>query len=195
MLLPRSFYLRDDVVTIAQDLLGMTLHTRIGGEHVSATITETEAYAGIGDRASHAFGGRRTARNATMFAEGGCAYVYLCYGIHHLFNIVTNRQEIPHAVLIRGVRAIEGAQVMDRRRGRAAATTDGPGTAAQAMGVHRIHDGVDLLGDTIWIADDGGRYPAEAIMSGPRIGVGYAGPDALLPYRFVLRKGSGPSHL
>lgn len=190
MLLPRSFYLRDDVVTIARDLLGMTLHTCIGGEHVSATITETEAYAGVGDRASHAHGGRRSARNATMYAEGGCAYVYICYGIHHLLNIVTHRQEVPHAVLIRGVRAIEGAEVMDRRRGRAAAATDGPGTAAQAMGVRRAHDGEDLLGPTIWIDDDGLRYDAGAIACGPRIGVGYAGPDALLPYRFVLRKGS-----
>ncbi|MBK8338816.1 MAG: DNA-3-methyladenine glycosylase [Flavobacteriales bacterium] len=190
MLLPRSFYLRDDVVPIARDLLGMTLHTRIDGQHVSAAITETEAYAGINDRASHAYGGRRTPRNEMMYAEGGRAYVYICYGIHHLLNIVTHLLGVPHAVLVRGVRAIEGATVMDRRRGRAAATTDGPGTAAQAMGIRRAHDGTDLLGASIWIEDDGVRYPDQAIVSGPRIGVNYAGADALLPYRFFLRKGS-----
>ena len=187
MLLSRAFYLQDDVVAIARDLIGMTLHTRIDGRYVSAIISETEAYAGVDDGASHAFGGRLTARNRTMYAEGGRAYVYICYGIHHLFNIVTHQEGIPHAVLVRGVRVLDGVEHVERRRGRRNPTTEGPGTAAQAMGIRRVHDGTDLLGPTIWIEDDGTRYPANAIVSGPRIGVAYAGNDAILPYRFLLR--------
>jgi len=190
MVLPRAFYLRPDVVTIARDLLGMTLHTCIAGDHVVAMITETEAYAGVGDRASHAFAGRRTARNETMYGLGGHAYVYICYGIHHMLNVVTHDEGIPHAVLIRGVRVLKGAEVAAQRRGRPDASTAGPGSAAQAMGIRRAHDGTDLLGPTIRIEDDGVRHSPEAVLSGPRIGVGYAGADALLPYRFLLAKGS-----
>lgn len=183
--LPRSFYLRTDVVGIARELLGMVLVTRFDGDHTAAVITETEAYAGVGDRASHAYGGRRTARNAMMYAQGGTAYVYLCYGIHHLFNVVTNVRDVPHAVLIRAVVPVSGLEHMRRRRGMTGTlTTGGPGTLAQALGIRTDHNGMDLRGAEMRIEDNGLAPPAAAIIAGPRVGVEYAGADARLPYRF-----------
>ncbi len=182
--LPRSFYTRGDVVTIARELLGKVIVTRFDGKTTSGIITETEAYAGQGDRASHAFGGRRTARNEPMYARGGIAYVYLCYGIHHLFNVVTNQHGTPHAVLLRGIHPLEGSELMLQRRGVKKLTTNGPGTAAQALGIHTKHSGHDLLGDPISIEDRGIIVPDDLVIVGPRVGVDYAGKDALLPYRF-----------
>lgn len=183
--LPRSFYLRTDVVGIARELLGMVLVTRFDGAHTAGIITETEAYAGVGDRASHAFGGRRTARNAMMYAQGGTAYVYLCYGIHHLFNVVTNVRDVPHAVLVRAVVPVTGLEHMRKRRGTTSTlTTGGPGTLAQALGIRTAHNGMDLRGAEMCIEDHGLAPPDAAIIAGPRVGVEYAGVDARLPYRF-----------
>lgn len=183
--LPRTFYTGKDVVAIARDLLGKVLVTRFEGIVTSGIIQETEAYAGQTDRASHAFGGRRTRRNEVMYAEGGVAYVYLCYGIHHLFNVVTNSTGFPHAVLIRAVHPLEGPDVMRARRGGGTRlSTAGPGTLSQALGIRTAHNGTDLLGDTIYIEDRSIVVPPRNVIAGPRIGVDYAGSDALLPYRF-----------
>jgi DNA-3-methyladenine glycosylase len=183
--LPRSFYLREDVVAVATDLLGKVLVTRFNGTITSGMITETEAYNGVIDRASHAFGGKRTGRNEMMYAAGGVAYVYLCYGIHHLFNVVTHRSGIPHAVLIRAVHPLDGTSTMrERRNAERTLTTNGPGTLTHALGIRVTHNGTDLLGDTLYIEDRGFSVPNSAIIAGPRVGVDYAGSDALLPYRF-----------
>lgn len=183
--LPRSFYLREDVVEVARDLLGKVLVTRFNGLTTSGIICETEAYAGPVDRASHAYGGRRTPRNEVMYATGGTAYVYLCYGIHHLFNVVTNTREVPHAVLVRAIHPLEGTELMRaRRKSVEALTTGGPGTLTEALGIRTVHNGTDLLGDTIQLEDRSIRIPGRMVVAGPRIGVGYAGADALLPYRF-----------
>lgn len=182
--LPRSFYLRDDVVTIARELLGKVLVSDIDGVRTAGIITETEAYAGTIDRASHAFGGRRTARTEVMYGRGGVAYVYLCYGIHHLFNVVTNASDTPHAVLVRAMHPVLGIDVMKERRRQARLTTGGPGTVSQALGIRTAHTGTDLLGTILRIEDRGIVVPPAAIITGPRIGVDYAGEDALLPYRF-----------
>ncbi len=183
--LPRSFYLGGDVVAIARDLLGKVLVTHLDGRTTAGVISETEAYAGAGDRASHAFDGRRTRRNEVMYAEGGTAYVYLCYGIHHLFNVVTNSADIPHAVLIRAIHPLEGLDLMRERRGSGARlSTGGPGTLTQALGIRTAHNGTDLTGDAIHLEDRSIVVPSRAVISGPRIGVDYAGADALLPYRF-----------
>ncbi len=189
--LPRSFYVRDKVVNIAHELLGKVLVTNLNGRRTSGMITETEAYAGRTDRASHAYAGRRTARNEPMYAQGGRAYVYLCYGIHHLFNVVTNLEGEPHAVLIRGIHPLEGQDAMLARRGGTKLTTNGPGTLSVALGIRTAHSGTDLLSGPIRIEDHGVPVPDGAIVIGPRIGVEYAGPDALLPYRFRV----APSHL
>lgn len=189
--LQREFYLRSDVVSIARELLGKLLITRINGEVTGGLITETEAYAGVTDRASHAFGGRRTERNEPMYARGGTAYVYLCYGIHHLFNVVTHQEDVPHAVLIRGIHPTTGQGIIQRRRAPARPTTQGPGTLTTALGIRVHHSGIDLLEGPIAIEDVGITFDEPDILVGPRIGVDHAGPDATLPYRFRI----APSHL
>ncbi|MCB0768551.1 MAG: DNA-3-methyladenine glycosylase [Flavobacteriales bacterium] len=185
--LPRSFYTRTSVTDIARELLGMVIVTSMDGTRTTGIITETEAYAGVNDRASHAHGGRRTARTEVMYSEGGTAYVYLCYGIHHLFNLVTNEAGVPHAVLVRGIVPDEGIErIMERRLGRR--TTGGPGTAAQALGIHVRHSGTDLIAGPIRIEDHGHRVMDADVRIGARIGVDYAGADAKLPYRFWVRR-------
>jgi DNA-3-methyladenine glycosylase len=188
--LEADFYLQPDVVLIARQLLGKVLHTRLHGQHCAGRIVETEAYAGATDRASHAYGHRRTARTEVMYAVGGTAYVYLCYGIHHLFNVVTHQAGTPHAVLIRAIEPLLGLPAMSRRR-RLPATDvrlgRGPGSVTQALGIHTAHSGYSLLGNEIWIADDGHAYPDDEVLATPRIGVDYAGEDARLPYRFIVK--------
>ena len=195
MVLDRSFYIRPDIVTIAKELLGKVLFTNSGGQLTGGVITETEAYEGITDRASHAYGGRRTGRTEIMYRIGGTAYVYLCYGVHSLFNIVTNLEDIPHAVLIRGIKPFAGIPVILERTGRTELTkniADGPGKVSKALGIHYKDTGLDLTKRVnkstkgIWVEDKGIRInPAEILVS-PRIGVNYAGEDALLPYRFFV---------
>ena len=188
--LKRYYYLQEDVVAVARDLLGKVLFTSIKGKFTGGIITETEAYAGINDKASHAFGGKRTPRNEVMYAGGGTSYVYLCYGMHHLFNVVTNTKDIPHAVLIRAIKPIEGIDtILKRRKHKTLAknTAGGPGTVSQAMGISTKLNGEDLTGSKIWLQDDGIKVLKQNITAGPRIGVDYAGEDAKLPYRFILK--------
>lgn len=187
--LPASFYLRSSVVGIARDLLGKVLVTDIGGLRTAGMITETEAYEGVSDCASHAYNHRRTRRTEVMYAEGGTAYVYLCYGIHHLFNVVTNKKEIPHAVLVRSVEPLEGLGVMLQRRNKIKPVrelTSGPGALSQALGIKTSDSGESLLANCIWIEDRGITVARKNIIAGTRIGVAYAGEDALLPYRFYI---------
>lgn len=197
MLIKRSFFLREDVVAIARELIGKCIVTTFYGEQTSGMITETEAYAGITDKASHAFGGRNTARTEVMYRKGGTAYIYLCYGIHSLFNIVTNCAGVPHAILIRAIRPMEGINVMERRMGRKSGSksfTSGPGNVAKALGIHYSVSGTDLCSamsdneaNSIWIEDRGIVPMDTEIIITPRIGVAYAGKDSLLPYRFLLK--------
>ena len=189
MKLERSFYLRNDVVQISRELLGKVLCTRINGAVTKAVITETEAYAGVGDKASHAWGGRRTKRTEPMFGEGGTAYVYLCYGIHHLFNVVSGEAGTPHAILVRAAQPLEGVALMKKRRGRAGAgkaLMAGPGTVSQALGITTKLTGRSLRGKRIWIEDHDIEAEEDQISVGPRVGVDYAAEDAARPYRFIL---------
>jgi DNA-3-methyladenine glycosylase len=185
-----SFYQREDVLEIAEDLVGKILVTKWDGITTSARIVECEAYAGVIDKASHAAGGRRTARNEIMYGKGGFAYIYLCYGIHHLFNVVTNSEDIPHAVLIRAAEPLEGINKMLKRTGKEKldnTLTRGPGNVSKALGIHTKHSSLSLLGKNLFIADDGFAYNKTEILTSPRIGVDYAGNDALLPYRFYIK--------
>ena len=183
--LPRSFYQRSDVVQIAKDLLGKVLFTQIDGVLTAGKIVETEAYCGRGDKACHA-NNKRTPRTEVMYEDGGKAYVYLCYGIHHLFNVVTNDVGLADAVLIRALEPMEGAGVMkERRKSTKAKLASGPGTLSQAMGIHVKMTGEDLLADKIWIAYNSKPEKPE-ILTDTRIGVEYAEEDALKPWRFVI---------
>jgi DNA-3-methyladenine glycosylase (3mg) len=187
--LPLAFYRRDDVLKVAAELLGKILVTNWNGQKTSGRIVELEAYAGAPDRASHAFGGKVTDRNRIMYADGGVAYVYLCYGIHHLFNVVTHRKDIPHAILIRALQPLDGIPVMLERTGKEKADntlTRGPGNVSKALGIHTGHSGYSLQGKELYIADDGHRYQKKETGTSPRIGVDYAGAHALLPYRFYV---------
>lgn len=187
--LPKAFYARPDVVAVSRELLGKRLCTKLNGGVTKAIITETEAYAGIDDRASHAYGGRRTARTEPMYADGGTAYVYLCYGIHHLFNVVTNVEGIPHAVLIRAAIPAEGEMLMLRRRQKKSvdkALLGGPGSLSKALGITTRLTGESLWSERIWIEDTGIVPDVSKIKAGPRIGIDYAGEDAARPYRFIL---------
>lgn len=184
-ILEKSFYTRTDVLVIARELLGKWLMTKINGLLTGGMIIETEAYKGPEDLACHAYGNRRTQRTEIMFAEGGHAYVYLCYGIHHLFNIVTGPKNTPHAVLIRALKPDCGIDHMENRRSKNRQLTAGPGVLCQALGITRIHNGTPLLTpDLIWIEDRG--FTPMQIRESQRIGVDYAGEDALLPWRFHL---------
>ena len=199
--LDSAFYDRSSVVKVAKELLGKVLVTTIDGVRTSGRIVEVEAYNGVVDRASHAWSGRRTARTEVMFGSGGTAYVYLIYGIHHLFNVVTNRKEVPHAVLVRALEPLEGIPVMLERMRRARldhTLTRGPGNLSRALGLMTVHTGMSLLGDEIWIGDDGFRLRRSEIVATPRIGVDYAGEDAALRYRFFIKGSpwvSGPKRL
>lgn len=190
--LHQSFYLRADVVTVARELLGKILVTSFDGVITAGRIVETEAYEGVGDRASHAFSGRRTQRTEIMYATGGTAYVYLCYGLHQMFNVVTNQKDIPHAILIRALEPLVGIDEMLRRTGKAQqdyTLTRGPGNVAKALGISVVHTGALLAQQEskLYIADDGFTYKEEEVLATPRIGVDYAGEHALWPYRFIVK--------
>lgn len=188
--LPTSFYTRSDVVKISRELLGKMLVTEIGGLRTAGIIVETEAYAGPGDKACHAYLGRHTRRTAPMFREGGIAYIYLIYGVYHLFNIVTNTAGNPFAVLVRAIEPIDGIDTMLDRRGLPALTpqlTAGPGTLSIALGLTKGLSGESLQGPHIWLDDRGIRVAKKDIVATTRVGVAYAGADALLPYRFFIR--------
>lgn len=190
MKIPFSYYLNRNVLYLAKDLLGKVLYTAINGEITAGIITETEAYHGVTDKASHAYGGRRTNRTEIMYSAGGLSYVYLCYGMHNLFNVVSSIEGEPHAILIRAVEPLEGKEIMERRRNMPAgrpAISSGPGSAAKALGIDRTFNKKDLTGEEIWIEDHGLRYTQDQIAETPRVGVGYAAEDALLPWRFFVK--------
>jgi len=190
MKLPLSFYNHNNVLGITRNLLGKYLFTRIDGVITGGYIVEAEAYNGVVDKASHAYGGRLTPRTQVMHQAGGIAYVYLCYGIHEMFNIVTSSQGEPHAVLIRAIVPTHGIEEIQLRRNMPVskpAITSGPGSVAKALGISRKINGFDLQGDVIWIEDRGLTFGDEDIVAAPRIGVDYAAEDALLPYRLYVK--------
>ncbi len=186
-----DFYDRNDVVQIAKDLIGKIIITKMDGRLTSGRIVETEAYVAITDKASHSFGGKRTRRNEHMYATAATSYVYICYGMHHLFNVVTNKKDIPDAVLIRAAEPMEGIDIMLERTGKKKldnTLTKGPGNVSKAFGINKIHSGIILTGNIIFLADDNWKadHP-DVIAAGKRIGIDSAGADTLLPYRFYVK--------
>lgn len=194
--LPPSFF-AGDVWSVAQALLGKVLIRRDPLGEVAIRITETEAYAGVEDRACHAYGGRRTPRVAPMYAAGGTLYIYLNYGLHNLLNIVTGPVGEPCAVLIRAGEPLWGHEIMARRRGRSPQDprlTVGPGNLTKALAIPLTWSGQSLISHPyLRLLDDG--YQVLAIDTGPRIGVAYAGPDAHHPWRYWIANSAWVSHL
>ncbi len=188
--LPAEFYDRDDVVQIARDLLGKILITKFDGIVTSGMIAETEAYIGLTDKASHSYGAKRTARNEYMYASAATAYVYICYGMHHLFNVVTNKKNIPDAVLIRAIEPLQGIDFMLQRTGKLKldnTLTKGPGNVGKALGIAKHHSGLNLLGNKIFVGDNNIFFKEDEIGASKRIGVESAGAAALYPYRFFVK--------
>ncbi len=187
--LSASYYISDDVVSIANSLLGKYLYCNTNNILTGGIITETEAYKGVTDKASHSYGGRLTNRTKTMYEKGGIAYIYLCYGIHYLLNVVTADINTPHAILIRSIYPLIGVPEMLARTSKKTADynlTIGPGKLTKAMGITNSLNGVSYLENELWIEDKGIVINEEDIYAGSRIGVEYAEEDAALPYRFVL---------
>ncbi|MCB0593165.1 MAG: DNA-3-methyladenine glycosylase [Lewinellaceae bacterium] len=190
--LARSFFTREDVLLVSRELLGKYLVTDFGAGRTAGRIVEVEAYRAPEDKASHAYGNRYTERTKVMYARGGHAYIYLCYGIHHLFNVVTGAEGMAHAVLIRALEPAAGTGLMLRRRRMskiAPRLTAGPGVLSQAMGITRQHTGTDMLAphSPIWIESREAPVSEEDIIAAPRIGVAYAEECAAWEWRFYLR--------
>ncbi len=191
--LNQSYYQSSDVVSLARDLLGKVLVSNVDGHTTSGIIIEAEAYRAPDDRACHAYNDRRTTRTEVMFAAGGVAYIYVCYGIHHLFNVVTGVPGQAHAILIRALQPLEGLDIMLERRKMDRLEhkiTRGPGALSAAMGFHASMSGQSLINNitSIYIEDRGIRIAGDDVVSGPRIGVESAGASALLPWRFYVRQ-------
>ncbi len=189
MKLNKNYFQREDVVFLAKDLLGKLLITQIDGVLTGGIITETEAYC-ESEKGCHAYQKRRTERTKIMFEEGGVSYVYFCYGMHHLFNVVTGKNEIAQAVLIRAIHPTIGIDTILRRRGKLHLDKKiavGPGNVCQALGITKIHYGVLLTGTTIWIEKSSLLIKEEDIEVTTRIGIDYAEEDKFLPWRFILK--------
>ena len=189
MKLLESFYHRSNVVKIARELIGKGLFTKINEVITGGVIVETEAYSWT-ERGCHAYGAKKTGRNAVMFEKGGHSYVYQCYGIHYLFNVVTNEADVADAVLVRAIEPIEGLDYMKARRGPSVSEyhlTSGPGKLTKALGIDKKWNGKLLSGNEIWLEDLGKKIKPIKIEAGPRIGIDYAGEDSLLPWRFTLK--------
>ena len=183
-----NYYLHPEVVFLAQDLLGKIIYTNIKGQTASGMIVETEAYKSVNDQASHAYLNKRTKKNETMYYKGGIAYVYICYGIHHLFNIVTNLENIPDAILIRAIEPIDGIEIMQSRAPKRTIKkiTSGPGKLSKALGINMSINGKKLTKNKIWLENykDSSDFK---IIKKPRIGISYAQGDAKLKWRFYMK--------
>ncbi len=172
--LPRSFYLRS-TLTVAKELLGKFLVRKMGRQLLIGKIVEVEAYLGKKDPASHAYRGQ-TKRNEMMFRQGGHLYVYFTYGMHFCANVVTRGKGIGEAVLIRAVEPVKGIEVMRKKRGCSWDEADywnvanGPAKLCEAFGIQRKQNGIDLLGDEIFVAG-GEKIPKSLIGSSTRIGI------------------------
>jgi len=187
--IPLAFYRRKNVLQIGKELLGQYLFTQFDGQLTGGKIIETEGYKGVEDKACHAYGNRKTSRTRTMFERGGVAYIYLCYGMHHLFNVVTCQMGVPHAVLIRAIIPTHGINIMLKRRKKKtmiSSLTNGPGKVTQALGIHVLYNGISLISNQIWLEKSDADMASHRILCSPRIGVEYAEEDALLPWRFHL---------
>ncbi len=189
-ILPLSFYQQENVVYLAQQLLGKVIVSEIGGTRTSGIIVETEAYKGPEDKACHAYNNKRTPRTEPMFAEGGIAYVYLCYGIHHLFNIVTGKKDVPHAILIRAIEPLDGVEIMRVRRNKkkiARDLTAGPGCLSQALNINKKQNQISLVDQEVWLEDHQIFYNKNEIIASPRVGIDYAKEYVNKPWRFRVK--------
>jgi DNA-3-methyladenine glycosylase len=190
MKLLTDFYQREDTVQVARELLGKYLFTNVDKQLVGGIIVETEAYLGPDDRGSHSWNNKRTARNEMMYEAGGVVYMYICYGIHDMLNIVTGTEGSSHAILIRALEPVEGVEIMKERRGiydSDKRLCKGPGALGKALGLSKLHNGTSLQGEEIWIEDRGYLIPDDQIVGSARVGMNFEGPYKDIPWRFYLK--------
>ena len=190
MKLALSFYQRNDAVLTARELLRKYVSSNINGRLTGGMIVETEAYQGPEDRGSHSYNHRRTARTEIMFSPGGITYMYICYGIHDMLNVVTGEEGVPHAVLIRAVEPHTGIDIMQERRqlfDSDSRLCRGPGALSKALMLKKIHNGVSLSGDLIWIEDRGTNISDTEVVRSARIGMNFEGFYKTIPWRFYVK--------
>ncbi|MEO8795902.1 MAG: DNA-3-methyladenine glycosylase [Daejeonella sp.] len=188
--LSADFFQREDTLTIARELLGKVLISNINDQLTGGIIVETEAYQGPLDRGSHAYGGKRTARNEMMYNRGGLVYMYICYGIHDMINVVTGSNDSSHAILIRALQPTLGLEVMRERRNiynQDKRLCQGPGALSKAMGLNKSHNGIDLQHDLIWIEDQNINFSNDEILETARVGMNFDGPYKTIPWRFLVK--------
>lgn len=190
--IPKSYYQSMDVLGLSKDLLGKYLVSNVGGKLTSGIIVETEAYRAPDDKACHAYANKRTPRTETMFAIGGTCYVYICYGIHNLFNIVTAPEGIAHAILVRAIEPVEGLELMEARRNMSISkkeSCNGPGKFTRCMSISKAQNGIDLSSkqSELWIEDRGVKILKNNIIAGPRVGMSTAEECSNWPWRFRIR--------
>jgi len=187
MKLERSFYERETIL-VAKELLGKYLVRSTEEGITSGKIVEVEAYIGPHDAAAHTFNNLRTSRTEVVYGPGGYAYVYLIYGMYHCLNIVTNTAEKPEVVLIRALEPTDGIELMKKRRKceKLKNLCSGPGKLCIAMDITRMHNGIDLCGNELYLLDNS-KVPEENIISTPRINIDYAGEAKNYPWRFVIK--------
>jgi len=190
-MIPKSYYQNPDILFLAKDLLGKILCTDFDGNFCQARIVETEAYKAPKDKGSHAFENLRTKRTEIMFHEGGSAYVYLCYGIHSMVNVVSGPKDSAHAILIRAVEPLAGIEVMRDRvktKKKDVLLGSGPGNVCKAMGIHTSNNGEPLFTKgNIWITEATDKKRWSNIVASPRVGIAYAKEWALKDWRFYIK--------
>ena len=190
MKLSLDFFQNENVLEISKNLLGKKIFTNIDNQIAAGIIIETEAYGGATDKACHSYNNKKTNRTEVMFQNGGITYIYLCYGMHHLLNIVTNKKNIPEAILIRAILPTDGIEIMLKRKGKKRkdkTLTNGPGSVCKALGINMNHNKLSLSENTIWVENISQNILEKDILKTPRIGIDYAGEDACLPWRFLLK--------
>lgn len=188
MIIPESFYLREDTLTIAKELLGKFVFTQVDGIIAGGMIVETEAYLGVTDASCHSFNNRKSAKNATMYEQGGVAYMYICYGIHDMLNLVTGPAGESHVVLIRAIEPTIGIEHMMERRGNVPLKrlTNGPGSLAKALGLNKSFDRESLTSKRLWLEDKGVIIEPSNIKETPRIGINCPEPFLSAPWRYLV---------
>lgn len=189
-LLSEKYFQNQDVLFLAKDLLGKLIVSEIDNQIASGIIVETEAYKGPDDKASHAYNNRLTNRTKTMFETGGLAYIYLNYGIHHLFNVVTGYEGLPHAVLVRAIEPVDGIDIMLKRRNKSdlsPALTNGPGKWTQALGITTHLNGIKLYNEKSKIRIYDVENDINEIIESPRVGIDYAEEYIRMPWRYRIK--------
>jgi DNA-3-methyladenine glycosylase len=177
-----------ELFSFSRRLLGCKLNSMVEGKLTSGIIVETEAYNGVHDAACHAHLGRHTKRTEVMYDLGGRAYVYPCYGIHALFNIVLGPVGQADVILIRALEPMDGIDVMTERRGKEiqkGRLCKGPGALTKALGIKTSHNKISVNSNLLWI-EKGTTVEPSQILIGPRIGIG-VGKDEMLPYRYWVK--------